>query len=116
MDEPRLRLDLDPGRLEDVRERVAALAALQRKYGGGEAEVLAFLDRATEELRALAGVEAERERVSAEVAELADRVSVLAAAVSDGRTTAAPRLSPPIPSQTETRGIQFTRSALARAV
>src|SRR5262245_33256772 len=86
-------LDLDPGRLEDVRERVAALAALQRKYGGGEAEVLAFLDRATEELGALAGVEEERERVSAEVTELRDRVSALAAAVSDGRAEAAPRLT-----------------------
>ena len=86
-------LDLDPGRLEEVRERIAALAALERKYGGGEAEVLAFLERATEELALFAGAEQEREHVAAEVAELADRVSGLAAVVSDGRADAAPRLA-----------------------
>lgn len=86
-------LDLDPGRLEEVRERIAALGALERKYGGGEAEVLAFLERAGEELRALAGAEQERERVAAEVAELGDRVSALAGAVSHGRGDAAPRLA-----------------------
>lgn len=86
-------LDLDPGRLEEVRERIAALAALERKYGGGEAEVLAFLERASEELAMFAGAEQEREHVAAEVAELADRVSGLAALVSDGRADAAPRLA-----------------------
>lgn len=86
-------LDLDPGRLEEVRERIAALGALERKYGGGEAEVLAFLERAGEELRLIAGAEQERERVAAEVAELAARVSGLAAVVSDGRADAAPSLA-----------------------
>ena len=86
-------LDLDPGRLEGVRERIAALGTLQRKYGGGEAEVLAFLRRATEELRSLAGTEHERERVAAEVAEFTDRVWALASVVSDGRSNAAPGLA-----------------------
>lgn len=99
-------LDLDPGRLEEVRERIAALGALERKYGGGEAEVLAFLERASEELRSLAGVEQERERVSSEVAELADRVSVLAAVVSDGRTNAAPRLAGALADELVELGMQ----------
>ena len=86
-------LDLDPGRLEEVRERIAALNALERKYGGGEAEVLAFLERATEELALFAGAEQEREHVEAEVAELANRVSGLAAVVSHGRADTAPRLA-----------------------
>ena len=101
-------LDLDPGRLEEVRERVAALGALERKYGGGEAEVLAFLDRASEELRALAGAEHERERVAGEVADLADRVSALAAAVSDGRATAAPRLARALADELVELGMQGT--------
>jgi DNA repair protein RecN (Recombination protein N) len=86
-------LDLDPGRLEEVRERIGALGALERKYGGGEAEVLAFLERASEELHLFAGAEQERERVATDVAELADRVSGLVAVVSDGRADAAPRLA-----------------------
>jgi DNA repair protein RecN (Recombination protein N) len=99
-------LDLDPGRLDEVRERIAALGALERKYGGGEAEVLLFLDRASEELRALAGAEQERERVAAEVAELADRVSALAAAVSDGRATAAPHLAGALADELVELGMQ----------
>jgi DNA repair protein RecN (Recombination protein N) len=99
-------LDLDPGRLEEVRERIAALGALQRKYGGGEAEVLAFLERASEELGSLAGAEHERERVAAEVAELADRVSALAAMVSDGRATAAPRLAGALADELVELGMQ----------
>jgi DNA repair protein RecN (Recombination protein N) len=99
-------LDLDPGRLEEVRERMAALTALQRKYGGGEPEVLAFLERATDELEALAGVEEERERVSAEVAELSDRVSALAAVVSQGRDAAAPALSAALAGELVELGMQ----------
>jgi DNA repair protein RecN (Recombination protein N) len=99
-------LDLDQGRLEEVRERIAALGALQRKYGGEEAEVLAFLERASEELRSLAGAEHERERVASEVAELTDRVSVLAAVVSDGRATAAPRLAGALADELVELGMQ----------
>src|SRR3546814_8568472 len=49
----RERLELDPARLDEVRERIAALDALQRKYGTGEEEVLGFLARAAESLDAL---------------------------------------------------------------
>jgi DNA repair protein RecN (Recombination protein N) len=89
----RERLELDPARLQEVRERIGALDALRRKYGKGEEEVLAFLDRARESLAALADVEHERERAAAGVAERTERVAALATAVSDGRATAAPELT-----------------------
>jgi len=89
----RERLQLDPTRLQEVRERIGALDALQRKYGKGEEEVLAFGDRAREGLDALAGVEQERERAAAVVAERTERVLALATAVSDGRARAVPELS-----------------------
>jgi DNA repair protein RecN (Recombination protein N) len=91
--EYRERLELDPARLEEVRERIAALAALQRKYGQGEEQVLAFLEQAGRELRSLAGTGEERERLAVEVAERSERVAALAAAVSDGRARAAPALT-----------------------
>ena len=99
-------LELDPGRLGEVRERIAELGALERKYGGGEAQVLAFLDRASQELRELAGAEQERERIAAEVAELAERVSALAATVSDGRANAAPRLTRALADELVELGMQ----------
>ncbi|HKI28451.1 MAG TPA: DNA repair protein RecN [Actinomycetota bacterium] len=89
----RERLELDPARLQEVRERIGALEALQRKYGKGEEEVLAFLERARETLDALAGVEQERERAAAGVAERTERVAALATGVSEGRATAAPELT-----------------------
>jgi DNA repair protein RecN (Recombination protein N) len=89
----RERLELDPARLQEVRERIGALDALRRKYGKREEEVLAFGDRARESLDALAGVEQERERAAAEGAERTERVAALATAVSDGRTRAVPELS-----------------------
>ena len=89
----RERLELDPTRLQEVRERIDALDALRRKYGNGEEEVLAFGDRARKSLDALAGVEQERERAAAEVAERTERVGALATVVSDGRARAVPELS-----------------------
>ena len=89
----RERLELDPARLEEVRERIGALDALQRKYGKGEEEVLAFEARARASLDALASVEQERERAAAEVAERTERVAALATAVSDGRARAVPQLT-----------------------
>ena len=58
-----------------MRERIAALDALQRKYGTGEEEVLAFLARAAESLDVLAGVEQARERAALEVSERVERVT-----------------------------------------
>ena len=89
----RERLELDPARLDEVRQRIAALDALQRKYGTGEEEVLAFLARAAENLDALAGVEQARERAALEVSERVERVTALATAVSDGRDRAMPKLT-----------------------
>jgi DNA repair protein RecN (Recombination protein N) len=89
----RERLELDPARLQEVRERIGALGALRRKYGTSEKEILAFLERARESLDALADVEQKREGAAAEVAQRTERVAVLATAVSDGRTRAVPELT-----------------------
>ncbi len=87
--EYRERLELDPTRLEEVRERIAALGALQRKYGEGEDEVLAFLERARVALTDLAGAAEERGRLEGEVERRSERVTALAVAVSDGRARGA---------------------------
>ncbi len=46
-------VESDPGRLEQVAERMDALKRLCRKYGGDEAAVLEFLAKAKEDLEAL---------------------------------------------------------------
>lgn len=102
----RERLEIDPERLDEVRERIAVLASLRRKYGEGEEDVLAFLRDATESLDALAGVEHEREQVAAEVAERSERVTALAAVVSDGRARAAPALTEALAAELSELGME----------
>jgi DNA repair protein RecN (Recombination protein N) len=88
----RERLELDPARLGELRDRIGGLDGLTRKYGPAEEDVLAFLERARARLEELAGSAEERTRLSETARELGERVTVLAAAVSDGRSRSAPEL------------------------
>ncbi len=89
-----------------MRERIAALDALQRKYGTGEEEVLAFLARAAESLDVLAGVEQARERAALEMSERVERVTALATAVSDGRDRAMPQLTTALQEELRELGME----------
>lgn len=102
----RERLELDPTRLEEVRERIAALGALLRKYGETEEEVLGFLEEARRRVDALAGADERRDRLAAEVAERAERVTTLATAVSQARGEAAPRLARAIADELHGLGME----------
>jgi len=102
----RERLELDPARLEVVRERIAALGALLRKYGESEEEVLAFSERARERIEVLAGAGDERSRLESEVAELAERVAELAAVISEARRAAAPDLAGAIREELRELGME----------
>lgn len=100
------RLELDPARLETVRERIAALRGLLRKYGDREEDVLAFLEDARRALEALEGSAVERDRLAADVAEREERVRALAIAVSDGRAEAAPRLASELEAELHELGME----------
>ncbi|MGH8794040.1 MAG: DNA repair protein RecN [Stackebrandtia sp.] len=75
-------LDADPGRLEEIFERRAALRSLTRKYAEDVDGVLAWAESARGRLseldvsdEALAAMEAERDRLAGEAADLAARVT-----------------------------------------
>jgi DNA repair protein RecN (Recombination protein N) len=99
-------LELDPARLDVVRERIAALRGLLRKYGETEEEVLAFLDEARTRSARLAGAEAERARLEGEAAEGDERVRSLASRVSQARGAAAPALAAAIEAELHELGMQ----------
>jgi len=83
------RLDDDPGRLEQIEERLDVLARMKRKYGETLALVLAHLERARAEVRELASLEEQRAQL-AEAAEAARRdLSARAATLSAERSRAA---------------------------
>jgi DNA repair protein RecN (Recombination protein N) len=78
-------LALDPARLASIRERIGELKGLQRKYGPGDAEVLAFLDEAAARILSLAGADERLEELRAEVEALGPAMTTLAEQVTAGR-------------------------------
>ena len=70
----------DPGRLEQVEERLALIRKLKKKYGGGIPEVLAY---AQESERQLAGFAGSGERQKALEAEIAARERELKASAAE---------------------------------
>ena len=86
-------LRADPGRLEEINERLRALRALERKYGDGEEAILAFRDQADRTLASLSTADEERAALLAEIRDLAQRATDLARVISDGRRRAGPALS-----------------------
>ena len=58
-------IDADPGRLEEIEERLDLLYRLRRKYGETEAQMLAYLEQAKTELRSLTDYAYNREQLRA---------------------------------------------------
>jgi DNA repair protein RecN (Recombination protein N) len=99
-------VELDPDRLEEVRDRLAVLRSLERKYGEGEAGVLAYLEEARERLAGLRGEDDERAGLAAESQTLEARASELAGALSDARRKAAPGLAAAIEAELGALGME----------
>ena len=95
----------DPGRLQAVRERIAALKQLQRKYGTTDADVLAYLGEASGRLAALEGADDRIGHLEAEVETLAGLAGERAAIVSAGRRAATASLAPAVRSELEALGM-----------
>ncbi len=86
-------LEADPGRLDEVETRLAAIEKLKRKYGATIDEILAFLDQVN---AGLAAAESSGERKAAlekDLARLATQYESAAEKLSASRREAAKRLS-----------------------
>lgn len=87
------RVEFNPRRLELIEERLSLLSSLKRKYGSTIADVIAYADRARDELAEIEGGEERRAELEAEALEveaaLADQGRQLAVA----REEAAARLT-----------------------
>lgn len=99
-------LDVEPGRLEAIDERLDVLTRLKRKYGDTETAMLAFRETAAAELQRLARHEevlAEQERQEADLrAELTSAASTL----SERRQAAARRLQARAEREIRTLGME----------
>ena len=84
-------LDGEPGRLEEIEQRLDLYDRLERKHGGSVASVLEHAERCRSERDRLEGAEEELERVEAALAEAEADHARRAAALTATRTAAAPR-------------------------
>ena len=86
-------LEGEPGRLQEVEERLELYERLERKHGGSVRAVLEHAERCRAERDRLARAEVETERVEAALAEEGAERDGLAAELGDARRKAAPRLA-----------------------
>jgi len=105
----RERLSVDPERLHDVRERIAALRGLQRKYGETDRDVIAYLAASSGRLAVLAGADDRLEALAGEVAELQTLATDRAGVVTAGRNAAAPALADAITAELGELGMPGAR-------
>jgi DNA repair protein RecN (Recombination protein N) len=86
-------LEGEPGRLEQVEERLAAFARLARKHGGGIAEVIAHADACRARRSALEDAEITFEGLSAQLEDAREAREQVGAELARVRREAAPRLA-----------------------
>lgn len=86
-------LESEPGRLDQVEERLDAYDRLERKHGGSVAAVLAHLSHCRAERERLENAELSFERVQSELAAARREHEQLAAALGRARRRAAPELA-----------------------
>jgi DNA repair protein RecN (Recombination protein N) len=89
----RERVGLDPERLSEVRDRIATLKGLHRKYGANDEEVLIFLDQARAELASLQTADERLTAIAAEVDEVTAVVARLGDELHRARLATAPSVA-----------------------
>jgi DNA repair protein RecN (Recombination protein N) len=85
--------DAGAGRLEDVEERLALLARLERKHGGTIADVLAHADRCRARRDELDNADSALEALEAELAQARTERDALAGRLGKARRSRAPKLA-----------------------
>ncbi len=86
------RLEHDPLRLEEIEARLDLIRSLKRKYGESTGEVLAFLQKAEEDLAGIANSSERGTDLESARSRLRQEMGKTAATLSETRTAAAARL------------------------
>lgn len=103
------RTEVDPGRLQQLEERLNLIQSLRRKYGPTLADILAFGDEARRRLETLEGRDAEVARLDAEAARLAAELKTSGAALTAARRKVIPRLAKSVARELATLGFAQSR-------
>jgi len=105
----RERLEVSPGRLDEIESRLALIERLKRKYGATVAEVLAFGARCREELKALENPEEAERALEERRTRLAGAYLERARELSRRRRTAAAALEKSVRAELAELAMEKTR-------
>lgn len=108
------RLEADPARLQAVDDRLDVIASLKRKYGPEIADVIAFGERAADELAQLEGAGERIDALEAEREALRVEIGTEAAALSSARRAAGARLAAAVEGELDDLGMPGGRFAVAQ--
>lgn len=103
------KLEADPGRLEEVETRLAALEKLKRKYGATVEEVLAFLSTVHAELAAVEHSSERRDALRKQTADLSAAYESAARKLTAARQTGARQLSKRVETELASLAMEKTR-------
>ena len=98
-------IEAEPGRLEQVEERLEMLDRLKRKHGGSIESVLAHAEHCRAEIDAVEGAGETTERLEAELAEAMRTRTDLAGGLSEVRAKAARRLEKRVAKELDQLGM-----------
>src|SRR5512132_2628342 len=99
------RIEAEPGRLEQVEERLEAVDRLKRKHGGSIESVLAHAEHCRQEIDGIEGAGETTERLEAEHAEATRLRTDLAGGLSEIRAKSAKRLEARIAKELDQLGM-----------
>ncbi len=103
------RLEGDPGHLEEVESRLAALERVKRKYGGSIEQVLAFLEDVKRRIDEVENASEHKDALERQRTELAQTYEQLADELSAKRSAAAERLSKQVESELKSLAMSGTQ-------
>ncbi|GAB4250635.1 MAG: DNA repair protein RecN [Thermoleophilia bacterium] len=102
-------VQIDPGRLREVEERLLVYSELARKYGGSTEAALAFLEEKRQRLAELEQAESDLASLVRDHQAWSARALELAAALTSAREQAAPRLEQAVEIQLRDLGMSEAR-------
>ena len=109
-------LDIEPGELAEMEERVTLFETLKRKYGSSIAEVIAFGETAAARLAKIESRGEEIERLTREIDQQRKAAADTAAKLSDKRTVAAPKLAKAVTAHLRDLGFKKSDFSVALAL
>ena len=103
------RLEANPGRLEEIESRLAALDKLKRKYGPALDDVLRFLEEVKSQIDRVEHSEERITELTREQTRLAGEFEVAAAKLSEGRRKAATDLARQVEGELKSLAMERSR-------